>query len=220
MAMNCFDIESCVNAFLDLSSAHLQKEDEQDKRNSGFGCWGRKSCISSGPGHGGASWLGGECRCVSVSCEVWRPLPNHFCSGLSPWPQALGWPCCYQKSWRIFSPRGSSPWVLKHCCCMVNSSMTDFEWFCVEPGGELSGPCGSLPIQGALWFMDHSLLGFFSSVSETPGRIMRCSIKAERPSRQHFHAKIHTLCGTPGRLPCACGSSMPQRSAHAKTKGK
>lgn len=32
MVMNCFDIESCVNAFLGPSSGLLQKEDEQEEK--------------------------------------------------------------------------------------------------------------------------------------------------------------------------------------------
>lgn len=32
MVMNCFDIESCVNAFLEPSSGLVQKEDEQEEK--------------------------------------------------------------------------------------------------------------------------------------------------------------------------------------------
>lgn len=38
MVINCFDIESCVNAFLEPSSVLLQKEDEQGEKEVIFVC--------------------------------------------------------------------------------------------------------------------------------------------------------------------------------------
>lgn len=84
MVMNCFDIESCVNAFLGPSSGLLQKEDEQEEKEV-FLAVKAENHVISGPGHRGTMWVGGECRCFStVASRVWRPLPCHVYRGLSP----------------------------------------------------------------------------------------------------------------------------------------